>query len=87
MLTVKLGVDKSRRVPYQSSATASLKGQSVQLACVSDATEEQDYIEMVQVSGQVAYQRKHDGEIICTYLAGNNKHRLKLWGEWLGRSR
>jgi hypothetical protein len=64
--------------------TNSLKGQSVQLACVvSDAPEEQDYIEMVQVSEQVAYQRKHDGEIICTYLAGNNKHRLKLWGEWL----
>jgi len=34
---------------------------------VSDAPE-QDYIEMVQVSEQVAYQRKHDGEIILTLL-------------------
>jgi hypothetical protein len=61
-----------------------LKGQAVEIACVlSDAPREAEYVELVPASHCVAYQRKHDGTIVCAYLGGNNKHRLKLWGEWL----
>lgn len=48
------------------------------------ADETRPYIELVPVSHSVAYQRRtSDGEIICAYLGGNNKNRLKSWGEWL----
>ena len=43
----------------------------------------QPYVELIPVSHLVAYQRREDGEIICAYLAGNNKNRLKDWGSWL----
>lgn len=62
-----------------------LKGQSVEIACVvSDAPKKPEYIELVPVGHTVAYQQKTStGEIICCYLGGNNKQKLKLWGEWL----
>ena len=61
-----------------------LKGQSVDMASVvSDAPEEMPYIDLIPVTHLVAYQRRQDGEIICCYLAGNNKNRLKDWGSWL----
>lgn len=41
------------------------------------------FIELVAVSDRVSYQRRHDGEIICTYVGSNNKAKLRLWGEWL----
>lgn len=44
---------------------------------------EMPYVELIQVSDRVSYQRRQDGEIICCYLAGNNKNRLKDWGSWL----
>ena len=46
--------------------------------------EQLPYVELIPVSHCVAYQRRStDGEIICCYLAGNNKNRLKDWGSWL----
>ena len=42
------------------------------------------YVELIPVNHLVSYQRRRvDGEIICCYLAGNNKNRLKDWGSWL----
>jgi len=35
------------------------------------------------VSDNVAYMRRQDGEIVCTYLGFNNKHKAKRWGDWL----
>lgn len=46
--------------------------------------EQLPYVELIPVTHLVAYQRReYDGEIICCYLAGNNKSRLKDWGSWL----
>lgn len=46
-----------------------------------------NYIELVQhVNNEaIAYQRKHDSEIICVYLGCNSTSRLKSWSEWLYR--
>ena len=44
---------------------------------------EMPYVELIQVSDRVSYQRRQDGEIICCYVGGNNKNRLKDWGSWL----
>ena len=45
------------------------------------------YIELVQHPNNeaIAYQRKHDSEIICVYLGCNSVSRLKSWSEWLYR--
>ncbi len=68
----------------EDAPSAALTGQAVEIACVvSDAPQPQPYVELVPVSHLVAYQRREDGEIICCYLAGNNKSRLKDWGSWL----
>ena len=69
----------------EDAPSAALTGQAVDLACVvSDAPKEPDYIELVPLNHLVAYQRKTStGEIICCYVGGNNKNRLKDWGSWL----
>jgi hypothetical protein len=62
-----------------------LNGQYSDFASLlSDAPVVDDpFIELIQVSARVSYQRRHDGEIICTYAGSNNKAKLRLWGEWL----
>lgn len=70
----------------EDAPSAALTGQSVEIAClkVSDAPKEPDYIELVPLNHLVAYQRKTStNEIICYYVGGNNKSRLKDWGSWL----
>ena len=58
-----------------------------QINAVLEAEEKRPYVELVTVSPTVAYNRKSASlEIICTYLAGNNKSRLKDWGSWLCNS-
>lgn len=65
--------------------TSSLTGQSVELTCVvSDAPKEPEYVELVPLTHLVAYQRKTTtGEILCCYVGGNNKTRLRDWCSWL----
>jgi hypothetical protein len=45
------------------------------------------YIELVQhpQNKAIAYQRKHDSQIVCVYLGGNSMSRIKSWSEWLYR--
>ena len=58
-----------------------------QINAVLETQEKRPYVELVQLSPSVAYNRKTANlEIICTYLAGNNKSRLKDWGSWLCNS-
>ena len=49
--------------------------------------DESPYIELVQhpQNKAIAYQRKHDSQIVCVYLGGNNMSRIKSWSEWLYR--
>ncbi len=49
--------------------------------------DESPYIELVQhpQNKAIAYQRKHDSEIICVYLGCNSMSRIKSWSEWLYR--
>lgn len=37
------------------------------------------YVELVRVSDAIAYQRKHDGEIICTYIGFRTKALAQSW--------
>ncbi len=60
----------------------SLKGQAYELLCDREDKGER-FCELVKVSDAVAYQRRHDGEIICVYAGFNNKGKLRNWGEWL----
>lgn len=50
----------------------SLKGQAYELLCDREDKGER-FCELVQVSPTVAYQRKFDGEVICTYAGFRNK--------------
>ena len=54
---------------------------------VESTQKESTYIELVQHPNNeaIAYQRKHDSEIICVYLGCNSVSRLKSWSEWLYR--
>jgi hypothetical protein len=49
--------------------------------------DEPAYIELVQhpQNKAIAYQRKHDSEIVCVYLGCNSMSRIKSWSEWLYR--
>jgi hypothetical protein len=49
--------------------------------------DESPYIELIQhpQNKAIAYQRKHDSEIVCVYLGGNSMSRIKSWSEWLYR--
>jgi hypothetical protein len=49
--------------------------------------DESPYIELIQhpQNKALAYQRKHDSEIVCVYLGGNSMSRIKSWSEWLYR--
>ena len=49
--------------------------------------DEPHYIELIQhpQNEALAYQRKHDSEILCVYLGCNNMSRIKSWSEWLYR--
>lgn len=62
--------------PSQDSTTTAISTQK-----------EPIYIEFVQHPNNeaIAYQRKHDTEIICVYLGCNSSSRLKSWSEWLYR--
>jgi hypothetical protein len=48
-------------------------------------TNDAPYIELVQhpQNEAIAYQCKHDSQIVCVYLGCNSTTRLKSWGEWL----
>jgi hypothetical protein len=45
-------------------------------ACVIEVT---PYVELVKVSDALAYQRKHDGEIVCTYIGFKTKAIAQSW--------
>jgi hypothetical protein len=45
-------------------------------ACVIETT---PYVELVKVSDALAYQRKHDGEIICCYFGFRTKAHAQSW--------
>lgn len=45
------------------------------------------YIDLIKVTDSVSYMRRLDGEIISVYVGGNNKGKLKNWGDWITRSR
>ena len=49
--------------------------------------DEPAYIELIQhpQNKALAYQRKHDSEIVCVYLGCNSMSRIKSWSEWLYR--
>jgi hypothetical protein len=49
--------------------------------------DEPAYIELIQhpQNKAIAYQRKHDSEIVCVYLGCNSMSRIKSWSEWLYR--
>lgn len=59
-----------------------LKGQAYELTCDRE-DKSQRFVELVNVSDSVAYQRRFDGEIICAYAGFSNKAKARLWGEWL----
>ncbi len=65
--------------------SVSLQGQAVEIAC-SLEDKASRFVELIQVSDAVAYQRKFDGSIITVYVGGNNKGKLKNWGDWLCRT-
>lgn len=44
---------------------------------------QQNYIELVELTPTLAYQRKHDGEIVCAYLGSANKKLAEQWEELL----
>jgi hypothetical protein len=50
---------------------------------VEETAEQVNYIELVQVNPTLAYQRKHDGEIVCAYLGCVNQKLAKDWAETL----
>jgi hypothetical protein len=50
------------------------------------SVEEPAYINLVRVNDCVAYMRRLDGEIVSVYAGGNNKGKLKSWGDWLTRT-
>ena len=45
-----------------------------------------EFIELVLLNENVAYQRRYDGEIIAVYAGGSNKQKLRDWGDWLTRT-
>ena len=47
------------------------------------ATEQMNYIELVELTPTLAYQRKHDGEIVCAYLGSANKRLAEQWQDLL----
>jgi hypothetical protein len=53
----------------------------------TDKAEYRAYIELVShpENKAIAYQRKHDSEIVCVYVGCNNRDRLRSWGEWVYR--
>lgn len=57
----------------------------MELTCLLE-DKSQQFIELVQIPDAVAYQRRHDGEIICVYAGGSNKQKLRSWGDWLTRT-
>jgi hypothetical protein len=59
-----------------------LKGQAYELTCDRE-DKSQRFVDLVNVSDTVAYQRRFDGEIICVYAGFSNKVKARLWGEWL----
>lgn len=84
----ELALDACREYAQEQQAiavTEALNGQSVELTCVvSDAPKEPEYVELVPLTHLVAYQRKTTtGEILCCYVGGNNKTRLRDWCSWL----
>jgi hypothetical protein len=44
---------------------------------------EGEYAELVKVNDAVGYFKKYDGQILSTYVGGNNKARLNSWGQFL----
>jgi hypothetical protein len=71
--------------PVEPQPQPELDGQYSDFAVLlSDAPEIDDpFVELVQVSNAIAYQRRHDEEIICTYAGFSNKAKAKQWGEFL----
>lgn len=68
----------------EDAPSTALTGQSVEIACpISKAPQEQSYIELVQLSQVLAYQRLHNGEIPAAYIAFKSKTRAEAWGRWL----
>jgi len=66
----------------EDAPESALKGQAYELTCDRE-DKSQRFVELVNVSDGVAYQRRFDGEIICAYAGFSNKAKARLWGEWL----
>jgi len=68
----------------EDAPSTALTGQFVEIACpINDAPIEPPYIELVQLSQILAYQRLHNGEIPAAYIAFKSKTRAEAWGRWL----
>lgn len=50
---------------------------------VEEKTEQMNYVELVELTPTLSYQRKHDGEIVCAYLGCVNQKLAKDWAECL----
>lgn len=78
-LTSETDLEPENIVLKEPSQDSTTKVESIQKAST--------YIELVQHphNEAIAYQRKHNSEIICVYLGCNSVSRLKSWSEWLYR--
>ena len=59
---------------------APLLGQSCPVTFESSPT---PFVELVKVCDAIAYQKKHDGEILCTYVGFEKKSVAKSWQKFL----
>jgi hypothetical protein len=62
-----------------ASPIACLLWEDAPLLSQACAIEILPYIELVKVSDHMAYQRQHDGEIVCTYIGFRTKAHAQSW--------
>jgi hypothetical protein len=62
---------------------APLLGQSCPVSFESSQQPTTPFVELVKVSDAIAYQKKHDGEILCCYVGFEKKSVAKSWMKFL----
>jgi hypothetical protein len=62
---------------------APLLGQSCPVSFESSQQPTTPFVELVKVSDAIAYQKKHDGEILCCYVGFEKKSVAKFWMKFL----